>query len=180
MPWRPTLAGEPQPQSFVPCATRLLGLKEHFSTTELRKAVKVAQREHMLEWANRTARLELDMSQTVVPMIHVADVRGTVNWYKSIGFQVLRTNEVDGEMDWAKLTFGNSEVMFSAAGRPSTEHRRKVDLYITADDVDGLFRRLEKQAEVVEGLHDTFYGMREFIIRDCNRFWITFGQSAKS
>jgi len=28
----------------------------------------------------------------------------------------------------------------------------------------------------VEGLHDTFYGMREFIIRDLNRFWITFGQ----
>jgi hypothetical protein len=27
----------------------------------------------------------------------------------------------------------------------------------------------------VEGLHDTFYGMREFIIRDLNRFWITFG-----
>lgn len=29
--------------------------------------------------------------------------------------------------------------------------------------------------DVVEP-HDTFYGMREFIIRDCNGFWITFGQ----
>jgi hypothetical protein len=28
----------------------------------------------------------------------------------------------------------------------------------------------------VEDLHDTFYGMREFILRDCNGFWITFGQ----
>ncbi len=24
--------------------------------------------------------------------------------------------------------------------------------------------------------YDAFYGMREFIIRDCNGFWITFGQ----
>ena len=24
--------------------------------------------------------------------------------------------------------------------------------------------------------YDTFYGAHEFIIRDCNRFWITFGQ----
>jgi hypothetical protein len=29
--------------------------------------------------------------------------------------------------------------------------------------------------EIVEGPHDTFYGMR-----DCNRFWITFGQSART
>ena len=26
------------------------------------------------------------------------------------------------------------------------------------------------------GPHDTHYGMRELIIRDLNRFWITFGQ----
>jgi len=123
------------------------------------------------------------MHQTVVPMIHVPDVRGTVNWYKAIGFQVVRTNEVDGEMDWAKLTFGNSEVMFSAAGKSSADHRREVDLYITADGVDALFARLGKeveQVEVVERPYDTFYGMHEFTIKDCNGFWITFGQLAKS
>jgi len=36
--------------------------------------------------------------------------------------------------------------------------------------------RLKDRVEVVEGPHDTFYGMREFIIRDINRLWITFGQ----
>src|SRR5712691_3152630 len=30
--------------------------------------------------------------------------------------------------------------------------------------------------QVVKGLHDTFYGTREFIIRDLNRFWMTFAQ----
>jgi uncharacterized glyoxalase superfamily protein PhnB len=123
------------------------------------------------------------MSQTVVPMIHVPDVRGTASWYKAIGFQVVRTNEVDGEMDWAKLTFGNSEVMFSAAGKPSAEHRREVDLYITSDGIDALFARIGKEVEpveVVEKPYDTFYGMREFTIKDCNGFWITFGQPAKS
>lgn len=119
------------------------------------------------------------MPQAVVPMIHVPDVRGTAHWYQAIGFQVVRTNEVDGEMDWAKLTFGNSEVMFSAAGRPSTEQRRDVDLYITTDDIDSLFERLGGQVEVVEKPYDTFYGMHEFTIKDCNGFWITFGQPAK-
>jgi len=32
----------------------------------------------------------------------------------------------------------------------------------------------------VEDPHDTFYRMREFIIRDFNGFWITFGQSVQT
>jgi uncharacterized glyoxalase superfamily protein PhnB len=120
------------------------------------------------------------MPQTVVPMIHVSDVRATVKWYASIGFQTLGTNEEDGEMNWAKLSFGDGEVMFRAAGKPSTEQRREVDLYILTADVDETFRRLEQQVEVVERPHETFYGMLEFIIRDCNGFWITFGEPAKT
>jgi hypothetical protein len=38
---------------------------------------------------------------------------------------------------------------------------------------------LRNRVEVVEGPHDTPYGMRDFIIRDPNRFWITFGQPAR-
>ena len=118
------------------------------------------------------------MPQSVVPMIHVPDVRDTVEWYKTIGFKVLRTNEVDGVMDWAKLTFEDSEVMFGAGGKAGREHRREVDLYITCNGVDALFARLcrREPLEIVEQPYDTFYGMREFTIKDCNGFWITFGQ----
>jgi|SRR5882672_972562 len=119
------------------------------------------------------------MPQEVVPMIHVLDVRATVDWYTLIGFKVIRYNEEDGEMNWASLSFGNSEVMLNAGGKPSTDHRREIDLYITTDNVDDFFRRINGRVEVVEGLHDTFYGMREFIIRDINRFWITFGQTVR-
>src|SRR5713226_7176103 len=119
---------------------------------------------------------EVAMSQTVVPMIHVADVRATVEWYASIGFTLVRQNEEDGEINWAKLTFGNSEVMFDAGGKPSTGQRREVDLYILTENVDDLYQCLKDRVQVVEEPHDTFYGMRELIIRDINRFWITFGQ----
>ena len=119
------------------------------------------------------------MVERVVPMIHVPDVRATVEWYKTIGFSVTGTNEEDGEMDWAVLSLGSSEVMLNAGGRPSTHDRREVDLYVHTHDVDDLYQRLKDRVEIVEGLHDTFYGMREFIIRDLNRFWITFGQSGQ-
>jgi len=78
------------------------------------------------------------MSQTVVPMIHVPDVRATMEWYTSIGFKLVRQNEEDGEINWAKLSFGNSEVMVDAGGKVSTEQRREVDLYILTDNVDDL------------------------------------------
>src|SRR6267143_1884181 len=116
------------------------------------------------------------MSQTVVPMIHVPDVRATVDWYTSIGFTLVRQGEEDGELVWAKLIFGNSELMLDAGGKPSTAQRREVDLYITTNHADELYRRLKDRVQVVEDVHDTFYGMREFILRDMNGFWVTFGQ----
>ena len=109
-------------------------------------------------------------------MIHVPDVRATVAWYTSIGFTVRAVNEEDGAMNWAALTYGNSEFMLNSGGKPSTAHRREVDLYLHVQNVDHLHGQLKDRIQVVEGPHDTFYGMREVIIRDCNGFWITFGQ----
>ena len=119
------------------------------------------------------------MAENVVPMIHVPDVRATTDWYEGIGFKVLNTYGDGGlGLSFAMLSFGGGRVMFSQDGRPSDERRREVDLYVYTDDVDGLFEGLKDRLEIVEGLHDTFYGMREFIIRDLNRFWITFGQAS--
>jgi hypothetical protein len=54
------------------------------------------------------------MAQKVTPMIHVPDVRETVDWYKSIGFLVLSTGDDDDEMVWAEMSFGDDRIMFSA------------------------------------------------------------------
>jgi uncharacterized glyoxalase superfamily protein PhnB len=118
------------------------------------------------------------MSQTVVPVIHVPNVRATVDWYVSIGFKIIGQNEEDGKLNWAKLSFKDSELMLNADGNPSASHRREVDLYITVDNIDEIYEQLKKKVEVIEQPHNTFYDMREFIIRDLNGFWITFGQLA--
>jgi catechol 2,3-dioxygenase-like lactoylglutathione lyase family enzyme len=112
-------------------------------------------------------------------MIHVPDVRATVDWYQSIGFNVVATygNESDG-LSFGIVSFGDSQVMFSQGGETSTKRRREVDLYVYTDAVDELYERLKDRVDVVEGPHNTFYGMREVIIRDVNRFWITFAQES--
>jgi catechol 2,3-dioxygenase-like lactoylglutathione lyase family enzyme len=124
--------------------------------------------------------LEDLMSNKLAPMIHVPDVRATVEFYESIGFNVVATyaDETGEGLSFAIMSFGPSEVMFNQNGETSTKPRREVDLYVNTDEVDDLYQRLKDRVDVVEGPHDTFYGMREVIIRDLNRFWITFGEES--
>jgi uncharacterized glyoxalase superfamily protein PhnB len=111
-------------------------------------------------------------------MIHVPDVRATAAWYEAIGFRIVQAagDDQGSGLSFAMLAYGDSEVMFSVGGRPSRARRREVDLYVYAEDVDGLHANLKERVDVVEEPHDTFYGMRELIVRDLNRFWITFGE----
>lgn len=115
--------------------------------------------------------------RAATPMIHVPDVRATAAWYETIGFTVLETFGDEGELlSFAILSAGNTRLMLNQGGRPSTAERREVDLYVDIDQVDQLFASLRDRVQVVAELDDTDYGMREFIIRDPNGFWITFGQ----
>ena len=119
---------------------------------------------------------ERRVTRTVAPMIHVEDVAATLRWYESIGFTALDVGEDDGVAVFALLAFGTGRVMFTAGGRASDARRREVDLYVETEGVDALYASLKDRVEVVERPHDAFYGMREVIIRDLNRFWITFGE----
>src|SRR5260370_12633470 len=120
----------------------------------------------------------MNMEKRIVPMIHVHDVRATVEWYQALGFTVLNTYDDGGNgLSFAILSLGNSEVMFNSGGNSSVAHRREVDLYVYADNIDDLFQHLRDRVDIVEGPHNTFYGMREFILRDINRYWITFAQT---
>ena len=116
------------------------------------------------------------MVERVQPMIHVPDVAATVEWYRSVGFAVVATNEDECEIDWAMLSFGETGVMFNGGGRTSTEKRREVDLYVTTERLDEIYADLKGRVEMVGDLYEAFHGMREFIIRDPNGFWVTFGQ----
>lgn len=115
------------------------------------------------------------MLRGFVPMLHVADVQATLDWYRSIGFEPIRFNEEDGQVDWALMSLGSSQLMLNGGGKMSSD-RRDVDLYVRADDVAAIRRQIDGRAQLVEDIHDTFYGMREFTVRDINGFWITFGE----
>jgi uncharacterized glyoxalase superfamily protein PhnB len=113
----------------------------------------------------------------LTPMLHVPDVRASIAWYEAIGFKAIDTGDDDGDTVWAELAFGEGRVMLSAGGVAGSRTRRDADLYLYVDDVDARHAGLPVDVEVVEAPHDTFYGMREFIVRDRDGFWLTFGQT---
>ena len=120
------------------------------------------------------------MPTSVVPMLHVPDVGATAAWYESIGFTVVdswrEAPEDGGELSWAHLAFGRGTVMFTGGGRPGNGEPRDMSLYLYVDDVAEVADRLTGRVDIEEPLHETFYGMRELIVRDLNGFSLTFGQ----
>ena len=120
------------------------------------------------------------MVPRIVPMLHVQDVQATADWYERLGFTIVRTVTDGAEVNWALLRFGESDVMLNAGGKASEAFRREVDLYIHVENLEAMAERVREVAEVVEDVHKTFYGQRELIVRDCNRFWITFAEPAKT
>lgn len=113
---------------------------------------------------------------TVVPMIHVPDIDATAAWYERLGFTIDATASDGSETVWARLTLGEHAVMLNGGGRPAEHDRRDVDLYVTVDDLADRRADLPKHVEVIQDLYDAYHGMREFIVRDPNGFWITFAQ----
>jgi hypothetical protein len=95
------------------------------------------------------------MLRGFVPMLHVTDVQATLDWYRSIGFEAIRSNEVDGQVDWVLMSLGSSQVMFNGGGKMCSETRRDVDLYVRADSVAAIRRHIDGKAELLEDIHDT-------------------------
>jgi ankyrin repeat protein/catechol 2,3-dioxygenase-like lactoylglutathione lyase family enzyme len=131
----------------------------------------------------------------VDPMISVPDVRATVEWYRSIGFELEGQYEIDSDAAWAGLSLGGCFLMLVPAGTKNAT--REVSFWLRTDRVDDLYqllkrRQLERASAVLAGaspeipearftadIHDTFYGEREFTIVDLNGYELNFAQALK-
>ena len=49
-------------------------------------------------------------------------------------------------------------------------------LYIDVDDINALYDSLKEKVEIVKDLETTWYGMKEFYIKDCNGYILGFGE----
>jgi ankyrin repeat protein len=124
-------------------------------------------------------------------MLTVTDIRASMAWYQSIGFELGGTYG-DGEPNWAGLFFG--PVNFMLVPGKIERKPRDVSFWIFTDRVDDIYRmlkdrQLERARLILDGktpalpearfqqdLHNAFYGNREFTIADPDGYQLTFAQ----
>lgn len=117
-----------------------------------------------------------------IPLMNVVNVEQTIQWYQSIGFELIRTNHhwhPDSPINWAYLQHDDAHLMLNSGG---TDNKVKGDfkLFFNTSNLDLLFQQIKDKVNVVFEPTDQFYGRREFEIQDINGFQLVFGQAIES
>jgi len=119
------------------------------------------------------------------PNLGVDDVAKAVEFYTNVlDFALVNKVEQEGKMVWAMVQGGGVTLMFehldsvkSWTKDPNANSANvSFSLYINITGVEEFWKRLKEQTNVVQQLFTTFYGAREFTIRDPFGYLLTFAE----
>lgn len=124
--------------------------------------------------------------ETITPNLMVDNVLATINYYHGVlGFKKINSVPEEGEeLDWALMKKDDVEIMFQSEESlkkdiPEMRHEKPgggCTLFIKMKEVQPFYERLYGDVDIVVEIKDTFYGMREFTIRDINGYYLTFAE----
>src|SRR3569833_3470050 len=125
--------------------------------------------------------------ESLSPNIFVDSMDETINFYKSIGFQLAMTVPETGDnLIWAMMTNGNVTFMFQSFAslgeelpQVSRTNGASMLLYINIKKIREYFELIKDKVTVLKGLEKTFYGATEFSILDNNNYVLTFAEDEK-
>jgi len=117
-----------------------------------------------------TAQRRIRLTSTV-PLVHVADVCKSVEFYQLLGFEVKNTVENEGRLQWAWLQNGGANLMLARSARPMNADAQDVLFYMYAPDVAAYRAELEAKGVKVGPLKYPFYSPRgEFRVDDADGY----------
>ena len=134
----------------------------------------------------------------LTPQLCVNDVIQSVTFYSDVfGFKFIMGAESgsreitvswreDQPLDWAIMNSGDVEIIFQSRDylkthfpkRSLSAHCDQAAFYIEMEDLREFYTILKGKVTVVKDISTTFYGMREFYVRDCNGYIIGFAEKA--
>ncbi|WP_044415238.1 VOC family protein [Halarcobacter anaerophilus] len=132
----------------------------------------------------------------LTPNFSVKSVKETVLFYQDIlGFELsivvpnnkkVIENSIDSskEYDYAMMKKDEVFVMFLEEKSyqqdiPVTKisNCNSVLFYLDVENINEIYSDLQKkEVEIIKDLHSTWYGMKEFYIKDCNGYILGFGE----
>ena len=141
---------------------------------------EAAQREHYAHvTGNRSIRRYVDPTEQLVTEIVVRDIKRSVDFYRALGFELLRDDEDFVELTWedhrlflaAVSAFDVAEPVELSESPPFPPANVRVmvpnvdDLWVLANDLG---------ARIVVPIGDRYYGLRDFTVADPDGFGIRF------
>jgi uncharacterized glyoxalase superfamily protein PhnB len=132
----------------------------------------------------------------LTPNFSVRDVTESVKFYQDmLGFELEMAvpdgstkieNEISDEGEYAYAMMSKDEVYVMFLKEDSFKYDipllhelpqgASVLFYIEVDNIEKMYKQLESRAEIAKTLETTWYGMREFYIRDCNGYILGFAE----
>jgi catechol 2,3-dioxygenase-like lactoylglutathione lyase family enzyme len=125
------------------------------------------------------------MINDVTANIMTEDMSASIALYRDVlGFVRVMAAPEEPPFDWVMLKHGEAVVQLQtreslADELPVFSDRAcggGVVLYVGVDDVRALHDRVAGEAPVEKALHETFYGTREFAVRDPNDVVLVFAE----
>lgn len=126
--------------------------------------------------------------QTLTPNLAVKDVNETVKYYKDrLGFELVMSVPESGTLNWAMIQREEVSIMLQ------TFESLKEDLptlgitssanigtfFIKMKGIENLYNEIKNKVDIAADMRTSFYGMKEFTIRDLNGFYLTFAEEVQ-
>lgn len=127
----------------------------------------------------------VDPTEQLVTEIVVRDIRRSVEFYRLLGFELLRDGGDFVELTWEDHRLFLAEISAfrdaPAAGAPSPPEFPLANVRVMVPDVDRHWKRAnEIGARVIIPIADRYYGLRDFTIADPDGFGIRFASELKA
>ncbi len=129
------------------------------------------------------------MLTRITPNLMVENVEETLKFYKDIlgCFDIIATDPAEKPYDWAMMQCEETQIMFQSRESLSRAvpafKGAKIGgtfvIYIEVENLDRHYNLIKDKINLIMKLHQTDYGIDEFIIEDCNGYTIVFAQLQK-
>jgi uncharacterized glyoxalase superfamily protein PhnB len=117
------------------------------------------------------------MIRALVPFVHVREVRASIAFYETLGFEVNDTHAPDGESEpvWASLKFNDAQYMIARATAPIVADQQAILFYVYVDDVSATHAALREKGVDVGEVSSPFFNPRgEFRVTDPDGYLLMF------
>lgn len=121
------------------------------------------------------------------PNLMVKDMKTSLAFYKDVfDAKIQSIIPIDGEPVWALLEIGEIQIMIEkpeslAEGISELTNipiGASLTLYVDVENAESLYKKVkDHKADIVKEMHTTFYGTREFYMKDPNGYIFTFAES---